>query len=51
MKLTESTEPNVQQIVGGDFDMVEWDGDRCGGRLVVIIGLEKQGWCRCKDAL
>jgi len=31
--------------------MVEWDGDRSGGRGSVIRGSEKLAWCRCKAAL
>jgi hypothetical protein len=46
-----SSLPAAEWVVEGDFNMVEWDGDRGGGRGPVISGVEKQAWCRCKDSL
>jgi hypothetical protein len=31
----------MKWIVGKGFNMVEWEGDRCGGTSVMLIGLEK----------
>ena len=36
--------PDVDWIVGGDFNMMKWEGDRGGGA-------EKQAWSRCMVAL
>jgi hypothetical protein len=37
----ETSLPYVEWIIGGDFNMVEWDGDRGGGVGSVISGSEK----------
>ena len=43
--------PYVEWINCGDFNMVEWDGDRGGGVGYVISGLERQTWSKCKASL
>jgi hypothetical protein len=39
---------DAEWFVGGDFNMVEWEGGDVG---VVISGSEKHAWARCKAGL
>jgi hypothetical protein len=41
----------VDWIVGGDFNMVQWEGDCGGGVGVVFSGAERKDWLRCKYTL
>jgi hypothetical protein len=38
-------------IIGGDFNMVEWEGDRGGGACLVVGGAKNKAWSMCKDSL
>lgn len=46
-----SSLPNEDWIVGGDFNIVEWEGDWGGGVGSMVCGIEKQKWQRCKSTL
>lgn len=42
---------NVEWILGDDFNMVEWVGDKNGGVDSVISRAKKHAWTRCKAIL
>ena len=38
-------------IVGGNLNMVEWEGDQGGGVGSIVCGAEKPSWSRHKDII
>jgi hypothetical protein len=39
---------DTEWIIGGDFNMVEWEGDMGSGVGLVVCGSKKQASLRCK---